>query len=202
MTEQRENFLVRRKSREASKALTQQLVLGFGIGLILLAFGAYKYFVSIGVWDTLWYAAMVAGAVLIALTWIAPFLWRGLESGIRAFGNFVGHGVMTVILTLFYFLLIWPVGAFLRATKGQHPIYTWQGVPSANMEGWSDKKLPYDLSTSTANSRRTGILKVLVFFVRSGRVIFLPVLLLLVSLGIALFFLKTSALAPFIYTLF
>ena len=206
MTEQQDNFLIRRKLREESRALTQQLVLGLGIGFILLAVGGYKYFISLNVWDDFWYGAMWLGGVAIVATLLAPFIWRGPEAALRIFGNFVGHGVMNLILATVYFLLIWPVGAFLRATKGLHPIYYWNVAPSADMEGWHDKKLPMDLPTSATgfigNRRRTGMLSVLVFFARRGHIIFLPVLLLLVSLGVALFFLQTSALAPFIYTLF
>ncbi len=207
MIEHAKNFLARRKLREESRALTQQLVLGFGIGFILLVVGAYKYFISVGAWDALWLGAMWAGGFSIAMTLMMPFVWRGLEGLLRKFGNWLGHGVMTAILTIVYFLLIWPVGALLRASKGQHPIYHWDVKPHTGMEGWLDKKLPHDLPGSGrrddgVSRRRTGMVSVLVFFARRGHIIFLPLLLLLVSLGIALFFLQTSALAPFIYTLF
>jgi hypothetical protein len=43
---------------------------------------------------------------------------------------------------------------------------------------------------------------VLQFFARRGHYVFLPTLLILLALSVVLFFVKSSALAPFIYTLF
>ena len=45
-------------------------------------------------------------------------------------------------------------------------------------------------------------LTVLQFFARRGHYIFLPTLVVLLALGLVLFFVKSSVLAPFIYTLF
>jgi hypothetical protein len=45
-------------------------------------------------------------------------------------------------------------------------------------------------------------LDILTFFARQGHYLFLPTLVVLIALGMVLFFVKTSALAPFIYTLF
>lgn len=200
------SFLARKRLREQSRELTQHLVLGFGLGLILLFLGAYKYYISIEAWDVLWKVSIGFGAGAILGTLLFPSIWRGPEALLRRFGNWVGHALMKVLLAGTYFVFIWPVGVLLRATKGTTPIYEWGSIPPKGMEGWHEKKLPYDLPDTSgvdaSKGGRTGFLKVLVFFVRRGHIIFIPVLILLVSLGIALFFLQTSALAPFIYTLF
>lgn len=206
MIEPTTTFLARRRWREESRELTQQLALGYGAGFILLALGAYKYFMGIGAADGLWAAAMVAGLLCILATLVAPALIKGPEAGLRRFGNLVGHALMNIVLATIYLAVIWPVGAALRARKGADPIYEWDRTPPAGMEGWHAKRLPHDLQgqpgASAGTVRRVGMVGVLSFFARRGQLIFVPVLLVLVSLGIVLFFIQTSALAPFIYTLF
>jgi hypothetical protein len=205
LTEREVGFLVSRGWREESRELTQQLVLGYGIGFLLIGSGAYKYFMSVGAWDAFWKAAMWAGGLAVLATLIMPSIWRTPEALIRKVGNWIGHRVFSAILAVLYFVGIWPVGAFLRATKGSHPIYLWNDQHPAVMEGWTQKRLPYDVpadGSGRTSRRRSSLFTVLSFFVRRGYFIFVPILLILVSLGIALFFLQTSALAPFIYTLF
>lgn len=201
------SFLARRESRAASRELTQMLILGFGIGFIALLLGSYKYFVVQGVLDSLWRAIAWLGAFALLATLIYPFIWRIPEQVLRRFGNWVGHQIMTVVLVVIYYAFFWPVGALLRAIKGKHPIYEWQESASHEMEGWRTKELPSDMLDAVAqgvlyNKRRIGMFGILMFFFRRGHYFLIPALLVLTAIGIALFFLQTSALAPFIYTLF
>ena len=206
MTEGADTFLARRESRLASKRLTQLLVLGYGIGLIALVLGMCKYFFVAGASSALWGAVAWFGGAALLVTAIVPFIWQWPEKVIHRFGNWLGHGVMTALLVLVYFLFFWPVGALIRVVKGSRPIYEWGATPASGMQGWQTKELPRDVATAEravrGGKRRVGFLGVLVFFVRRRLYFLIPVLVVLVSLGIALFFLQTSALAPFIYTLF
>lgn len=204
MTESREGFLARQRLREASRELTQHLVLGYGIGLLLAGFGSYKHFLDPAATSRAWALVALAGGVAMATTLVLPSAWGSLEGAIRVFGNWVGHRLMGAILALAYFGIVWPVGALLRARRGAHPIYEWQDGARPAMEGWRDKGLPYDLPRHGEGPARgrIGLFKVVLFFARRGYLVFVPLVVILASLGIALFFLQTSALAPFIYTLF
>lgn len=204
MTERREGFLARQRAREASRELTQHLVLGYGIGLILLGFGAYKHFLDPAATSRAWALVAAAGGLAMVVTLVLPSAWGGLEGVIRGFGNWVGHRLMGAVLAAAYFGVVWPVGAVLRARRGTHPIYEWQDGVRPAMQGWHDKGLPYDLPRhgEGRGSGRIGLFKVVLFFARRGYLVFVPLVVILASLGIALFFLQTSALAPFIYTLF
>ena len=207
MTERAGTFLSRRDMRASSRKLTQLLVLGYGIGLIALVVGTYRYLVVSGGRSNLWSAVAWFGAGALLVTLIAPFVWQWPEGLIRRFGNWLGHWVMTAFLVPVYFLLFWPVGALMRFLKGPHPIYEWKESATPDMEGWRPKEFPPDVSTAHDRSRdtrkrRTSYFGVLAYFVRRGHLFLIPVLVVIVSLGIALFFLQTSALAPFIYTLF
>lgn len=205
MTEGAGEYLERRRLRTASRRLTQHLVLGLGIGVIALAVGLYYYLFAAGGHTPLWKTVAGAGVFLMALTLIAPFLWEWPERGIRAFGNWIGHALMTALLVFVYYVFFWPVGYAIRRIKGSDPMYEWDASPPAHMEGWRPKEFPADVRSATAESKgkgRVGLFGVLSFFARRGHYFLIPALLVLVSLGIALFFLQTSALAPFIYTLF
>lgn len=201
------SFLARREARTASRELNQMLVLGFGIGFIALGMGSYKYFMVPDVWDAFWSAIAWFGVFALLVTLIYPFVWRGLENILRRVGGWVGHQVMNVLLVCIYYVFFWPVGALLRTTKGTHPIYDWEGEADHDMEGWRIKQLPADVAEAarSSNSRkkhRVGMFGILMFFARRGHFFLIPALVVLASIGIALFFLQTSALAPFIYTLF
>lgn len=200
MTDANTSFLARRQARAASRELTQMLVLGYVLGFLALGVGAYRYFITPDASDALWKAVAWAGAASILATLVAPMLWRGPERVLQRAGNWVGQRIMGAVLLLVYYALFWPVGALMRATQGSHPIYRWDGAALAGMEGWRKKDLPGDIGGTRKG--RVGVFSVVTFFVRRGHYFLIPVLLLLVSIGIALFFLQTSALAPFIYTLF
>jgi hypothetical protein len=207
LTEEIRSYLSRRELRAQSRRLTQLLVLGYGVGLIALVLGSYKYYVVSGRLSAGWNAVAWSGGAVLVLTLIAPFTWQWPEQVIRRFGNWLGHCLMTALLVPVYFLLFWPVGALLRTIRGSHPIYEWGKLPKSGMEGWHPKIYPPDVADAQARSklsrqRRVSLFGVLVFFARRGEYLLIPVLLLVVSLGIVLFFLQTSALAPFIYTLF
>jgi len=203
----RQSFLERRALRAASRELTQMLVLGYALGLAALGLGLYKFYIAQDALDDFWMVVAWLGAGAVLATLLAPFIWRGPERLLRRLGNWLGGKIMAAILALVYYAFFWPVGALLRATQGSHPIYAWESTADADMEGWRDKVLPADLACVQSASgrrglRRLGLFNVLVFFARRGHFFLIPALLVLVSIGIALFFLQTSALAPFIYTLF
>ncbi|MDC3279515.1 DUF5989 family protein [Gammaproteobacteria bacterium] len=102
--------------------------------------------------------------------------------------------------------MIWPVGVLIRKTSGTDPIYEWGENSLITREGWRKKNIPSEVSLisngETTSSGQIGVWSVLKFFIQVKQFLLLPVLLILVTLGIVLFFLQTSALAPFIYTIF
>jgi len=215
------NFLIRRQLRAESRRLTQYLVLGFAISFFLIFIGSYKhlgyeyiYWNNEYIYDNQvfqdgqeynnpWRWLVRLGSLCLIVTLFAPLIWARIEVFLRRFGHCVGEIILKFILILVYFILILPLGLILRATSGTHPIYYWENQRPQRMEGWIDKKLPYELTIPIGrNFRPSGLVSVLFFFVRRRKIAFLPVVLLLVSFGIVFFFVHTSALAPLIYTLF
>jgi len=96
----------------------------------------------------------------------------------------------------------------LRRQKGTAPIYRWSGEVPKNIEGWIEKEAAtrQDSFVPREQIRRGFMLRhpfsVLGFFVSRGQMFFVPVLIFLLILGLVLFFVQSSSLAPFIYTLF
>jgi len=78
--------------------------------------------------------------------------------------------------------------------------------PPRELQGWIGKEtIVIDADLSRTGLRRYLLLQpivVLGFFIRRGHILLVPVVILLMILGLILFFVQTSALAPFIYTLF
>lgn len=199
-----ETYLQRRAARLAFEALKREIVFGIVISTMLLAVGAWRYFIVVGANDTLWKGIAICGALGLIAAVVFPALWKGPEQLLAAVMRKLGGFLLGALLALVYVLLIAPVGWLVRRMKGLDPIYAWNGAAPAGMEGWHGKEVLYETNLGQAGKpnllRR--LLGVLRFFADRGHYVFLPVLILLIALGLVLFFVQTSALAPFIYTLF
>ncbi len=200
-------YLFRRDLREQSRSLTQHLVLGWVLSLFLIGYGAYRYFAVIGAWDLLWRTVMWSGAAAAVLTLVVPAVWQGPEFLLRKVGHTLGTCILIALLTTIYYGLVWPMGALLRKMRGAAPIYSWSDRAPEQADGWVGKSMPPDLLDPSADrtlprGTRSSVLHIFIFFVRRGNIIFVPLLILLASLGFIFFFLKSSALAPLIYSIF
>lgn len=191
-------FLDRRRDRLASDDLSRWLVLGFLVSALMIGVGGFQALFVSASNDVAWWTMFGAGVVALLATLIFPAVWIFPEAALRRVGGIVGHGLFVVVLTLVYYLLFWPVGAWMRQRNGPHPIYSWSGEVPAAMEGWR----PVTVVAGARPAQRSGLLALMAFFVRRGHLVLLPALAILALLGLVLFFVQTSAFAPFIYTLF
>ncbi len=171
---------------------------------MMLAVGAWRYYILIGANDTLWAVVATLGGFGFVLALLFPAAWRKPEQALSVVGQKLGTVLFKALLTLVYVLLITPVGLLLRKAKGSDPIYAWDETTPALMEGWHQKEVLFE--TNIGQEGKPNVVRrlviVLQFFVRRGHYIILPTLVILIALGMVLFFVKSSALAPFIYTLF
>jgi hypothetical protein len=200
----RNSYLERLANRRARHDIRQLMIFGLVLGWGLLLIGAAKFFFSVGAIDTLWLVAMVAGAVILGVAVVAPTLLRPLERAWMAVGTKIGHLIFSAILMVVYFTSFVAIGAYMRRTRGLHPFYAWSSSDFSGHEGWVPKELS-SLPIDVTDQKRATIfqlVRVVNYFFRHGKMIYIPTLILLLTLGILLFFLQTSALAPFIYTLF
>lgn len=198
------SYLARRQARIDYTALKHQVVFGFVISGMMLSIGLWRYFFVIGALDPLWLLIAVLGSLGMALTLIFPSAWRYPHDALGRLVRTVGGALFAVLLGIVYVGLITPFGWLLRLIKGDAPIYRWTGRPADQMEGWHPKEVI--LETAAGATGRSSIarrfFKVLRFFADRGHYLLLPALVILISIGLVLFFVKSSALAPLIYTLF
>ena len=204
----RSPYLRRLSERRETEEIRQLTSFGLTVGWLLTILGGFCLFCVISQIDWFWRGLMITGLVLIVLGTVLPQLlswphrlWMGLA-------HLQGRLVMTVLLTIVYFLLISPLGWWERKRhKGSRPFYTWDKTPPSLITGWEPLResppVPVELKQGIVRSRSllSVLTETLVFFAERGHYLLLPVLLFLLFLGLVLFFVQTSALAPFIYTI-
>lgn len=197
-------YFASRRVRLALDALRRDIIFGLVISGILLTLGLWRYLFVIGVDDRLWGSVAGVGAAGLLLTIAFPSAWSLPRAILSALIQRIGAVLFALLLTVVYLLVITPFGSLQRLARGAEPIYEWSGRPTTQMEGWRSKEILFEHSHGRHSMKNLarGFLDVLDFFIRRGHFLILPALLILVSLGLVLFFVKSSALAPLIYTLF
>jgi len=111
---------------------------------------------------------------------------------------------MNILLTIVFYTLIWPAAYFSRRrTRG---FVSWDDQPPTSDSAWEPIDLAGADSSIPIGSRYRSLplllASVVGFFFRRGNFVLLAIVILLSLLGLTLFFVQNSALAPFIYTLF
>ena len=198
------NYLDRRAARVAALELKHQIVFGYAIGVGLLLLGFVRCYLVINARHALWHAVMWAGVVVLLLTLILPSIWTLPERWFRWLTGKVGHCVFQLLLAVSYYLVITPAGWWLRHQKGSDPIWEWTNSPP-EVESWREKTSALITHLGTSKNRRFLLWQpfmVVSFFLKHRMYILVPSVVVLIVLGLILFFVQTSALAPFIYTLF
>ena len=199
-------YLIRLRERTALLALKRQIVLGLVGGWLLLLIGSFRLVYAVQARSAAAIAMLVAGGLLFGLGLLWPQGLAPVERGVRAGTGWIGKAVLMTFLSLTYFAVITPVGLLWRATRGAHPFYAWKTVPPADLEGWVAKRVVDDARDASAEAGMRRLVTqpffVIGYFVRNGHFMLLPVLVFLLVAGLVLYFVKSSALAPFIYTLF
>ena len=204
----RSRYLRRLDERRETDEVRQLTNFGLTIGWLFTLLGGFCWFCVISQIDWFWRGMMTTGLLLLCLGTVLPQslywprrLWMGLA-------HLQGRLVMTVLLTVVYFVLISPLGWWERRRRGgAHPFQSWDETAPTLTTGW--EALPQTSPDSIASDpQRTGsrslialFAETLTFFAERGHYMLLPVLLFLLLLGLILFFVQTSALAPFIYTI-
>lgn len=197
--------LTERREVEQIRQLTN---FGLTLGWLFTLLGGFCWLCVISRLDWLWCVMFAAGVALLVVGTVLPQaldrphrIWMGLA-------HLQGKLVMTVLLTIVYFGLIWPLGLWERKRRGTtHPFHQWDHKPPTLSSGWEPLSAAESspIAITPTNSRRRSLLRMfletLSFFAERGHYFLLPVLLLLLLLGLILFFVQSSALAPFIYTI-
>jgi hypothetical protein len=190
--------------RRQAAEIRRLIVYGLTLGWILTLVASVLFFCVKSRFDWLWGFLIVIGILHLVAAVVLPqaLLWP--ERAWMTIARWQGHLVMTLMLTLVYYLLLWPASRFARGqTAG---FFRWSDPPPLTSTSWQPIDLAASESDAVSSSRYRSLplllASVIGFFFRRGNYILLPIIVLLIVLGLVLFIVQSSVLAPFIYPLF
>ncbi|MEH2283914.1 MAG: DUF5989 family protein [Nostoc sp.] len=200
------SYLQRLKQRKHLAQLKEQIVFGLTLGWLMTLVGGFHYFFAINTHDTFWKVLLYIGIGLIAISLILPSAIYLFQNLLQKLTEKIGEKIFILILLASYFLFILPIGVLLRRQKTNNSFYAWQDKFIAQVEGWLKWESREDIQPLQPGAKKRPLMLqlawVIAYFIRNGHYLLIPVLVLLLVLGLIMFFVKASALAPFIYTLF
>jgi len=200
----RSTYLQSLALRRQGAAIRQQTAYGLVMGWMLTLVAGFIFFCVPNRFDWLWSGLIVLGLVHLAAAVTLPQMLAWPQRAWMTVARFQGWLIMAILLTLVYFCLIWPASRLSRRrTQG---FVFWNDTPPRSPTAWE----PIDLAEtelSMAGGQQVRSLPLLLasvigFFFRRGNYVLLAIVILLVILGLVLYFVQNSAVAPFIYTLF
>lgn len=187
------NYLTHLHQRREGKKIQELNIFGYSFGIFLILFGFYKYFINDinYYWDILYIGSVVSGLTLIHLTIINPGWNTKIYHIFNTIADSLGKIILYFVLSIIYFLIVTPVGFFVKKR-------TKQFIKSS----FETKVIDKTIDSQKQISFLAQIGKILNLFFNRQNLIFVPILIILVFLALLLFFVQTSVVAPFIYTLF
>jgi len=189
-------------ARTALAELKRHAGFGMAISSILIAGSAWKYYFVVGVNDTLWFVLLILGLVGLVAARVVPSIWTVPERALATAMQHIGHWLFAIVLAFLYVALVTPLGILARINT-RESFVEWHRDALPGRATWTPKEITAD--GGVRHKRRSlmrSLVAVLLHFQRRKLYFLLPFLAVVLALGLALFFVKGSALAPFIYTLF
>lgn len=196
-----ESYLERKKRRDDMEELKNETIFGLMGGILLMLVGAVNWLMATGLREVACVCSFALGFLAFALAIAVPSLLKYPYKAFRFLGNAAGKAVFAAVLTVFYFLLVFPIGLFLRRKREEQGYFTWnaaQPKPRSTFLG-----IPRAAGSKAGKASYFGILYNLVSgFVTNGKAVLIPVVVILVILGLILFFVSSNVITAFIYTIF
>jgi len=199
-----EPYLERKKQRDDLEELKNKSIFGLMGGVILMVAGALKWLSTERPWDIFYVCVFALGAVFFILGFAVPDLLKYPYKAFVFWGNLVGKAVFAVVLTVLYFLFIFPVGLAVRKKRAAQGYFVWE----------QDAPEPRSMFRETAETESRGkskagrasyfsiTYKLFSAFAANGKYILIPAVIALVIIGLILFFVSSNVMTAFIYTIF
>jgi hypothetical protein len=202
------SYLQIKKQREAYETQKGEIVFGLLGGTVLLMFGilnnwpvngASKFFTVLSL------AIMLTGIFLILSGIVVPVLLKQPYKGFVFIGKKIGEGILISILTVIYLIMVIPVGLFMRKKSKDSGFLAWSG--KFPYEERKFEEIKHKNSENIDNTIRSSFLrniyKIFGTLIRNKRFFLIPAAIILVVLGLILFFAASNIIFNFfIYTLF
>jgi hypothetical protein len=200
---QRQSYLEQLALRREATAIREQTAYGLVMGWMLTLVAGFLFFCVPSQVDWLWATCMALGVLHLVAAVIVPQSLAWPQRIWMTIARWQGWLVMNVLLTVIYFALIWPASFFDR--KRIRGFLQWEHQPPAEPTAWLPIEATGEIAENAASHYRSLPLllaSLIAFFFRRGNYLLIPIIILMVVLGLILYFVQSSALAPFIYTLF
>ena len=188
--------------RREQAALKNNVIFGLTLGWVFTLMGAFKTWILLEGPTAM--AIFAVGVTFLGTTLVAPGLMVYPHRVMKAIATFVGTNLFKAVLTVIYFATILPAGLIYQKKHNHVPFYSWSDRKPVVIEGWADK-VASDENGKSSEYILPGWLQplsVVIYFARNSQLLFLPCLIVLLMLALVGIFVQSSALAPFIYTLF
>jgi hypothetical protein len=190
--------------RQDAAEIRRLIVYGLTIGWILSLVAGFLFFCVKSRFDWLWCGLMLLGLLHLSAAVVLPQsliwperIWMTIARG-------MGHLATTILLTAVYFLLFWPASWFSK--KHIRGFYHWTDQQPTTTTSWHLIDVAVDETSAALDARYRSLPIILAgvvsFFLHRGNYILLAIIVLLIILGLVLFVVENSVIAPFIYPLF
>jgi hypothetical protein len=200
---QRSTYLSQLDLRRQAAAIRRQTAYGLVMGWVLTLVGGFVLCCVPSRVDWLWQTLFIVGLAHLFTAVTLPQALAWPERAWMTVARWQGWVTMSLLLTIVYFLLIWPASFFDR--KRTSGFVTWTDQPPDTKTAWQSIDLTESTAAEATPSTTRGyallLASVIAFFFRRGNYLLIPIVILLIILGLALYFVQSSALAPFIYPL-
>lgn len=196
-------YLEKKEYSDAMEELKNETIFGLMGGIILMAVGVLNWLSAAKPWDVIFICVFFLGLAFLLLGVAAPSLLKYPYKAFRLWGNAVGKAVFAVLLAVLYFPLIFPVGLFLRRKRETQGYFAWKQAQPEPRSAFSDIARADGAAASPRRASYWGILYQLFSgLITNRKFILIPAVVILVIVGLILFFVSSNVMTAFIYTLF
>jgi len=197
-----ETYLERKTRRDAVEEEKNHIIFGLMGGIILMLAGGLNWLTATGAWEIACICIAALGLIFVLLAIVVPALLKYPYRAFRFFGNTMGKTIFSVILTVLYVLLILPVGLLQRRKRESQGYFTWEQPPPEARSMFADLARIGGPEKAGSASYFGIAYRLLAVFAANRKFILIPIVIILVIVGLVLFFVSSNVMTAFIYTLF
>jgi len=196
-----EPYIERKKQRDTMEEQKNESIFGLMGGLILMAAGALNWLSATGPWEVVCICIFAIGFIFFLLGIVVPAFLKYPYRAFRFWGNAAGKALFAAVLAVLYCLLVFPIGLFMRRKREEQGYHSWNKEPPKPRSMFADIKQTQPLKKTKASY--FGILySLLSVFIINRKFILIPATIILVIVGLVLFFVSSNVVTAFIYTIF
>lgn len=190
-----------REYENSRKQINEASWFGLITGLVLTLFFGYKSFwydntIIIIVFRSL----AVLSIYLFVLGGFFPHMLFSVTEKVKKIANYIGKFILKIILVPIYAILFIVSLFFKKKTSKRYEFYSWDSTDDAPEPKYSDYE---SVEIKPHRSSMLGTLNRIIYVFAKNKLYFLlPLVLFLLVLGLIFFFLSSSSVFGFVYTLF